>query len=36
MFIKPFDMIKLVRLLGNSESKVGKTKYVEINVALLA
>jgi hypothetical protein len=36
MFIKPSDMMKFVRLPGNPENNVGKTKYVEINVALLA
>ena len=37
MFNKGSDMMKLVRLHGNSEiQKFRKTKFVEINVALIA
>ena len=36
MFIKPFDMMNLVRLPGNSRNHVEKTKVVKINVALFA
>jgi hypothetical protein len=34
IFIKPSDMIKLLKLPGDSKNHVGRNKFVEINVAL--